>query len=175
MLRSRRAGTCLCETVFCVATVFSGGDQSEVVANFGVGDDDEFADAGSESEFGGFPLGAQAFVEVADGRIAARCRKRGHVEDVAQIGAASGDGAVTASFAAIVGKGGDADQAGGLASSDRAEFAHVGDQGGGEHRTDAGHGDEQAVEGMLVTLTAAQVEDGADPDIGVPEVRVPRL
>ena len=131
-----------------------------MVTDFCVEDDGELSHACGEGEFGGFSVGAEAFVEVSDGWIAAGCGNGGHVENVAQIGPSAGNGTTAVSVAAVIGEGGDADEAGSLSAADGAEFAHIGDQGSGEDGADAGDGGEQAVEGLFAAVAADEGKDG---------------
>jgi hypothetical protein len=72
-----------------------------------VGEDDEFSHEGGESEFFGFTASEETEVERSQDGIVTRGDERGHVENGADLGAATEDVALTAELTAVAVKGSD--------------------------------------------------------------------
>ena len=66
----------------------------------------------------------------------------GHEEDSFDFGSSAAGSAIGVGLAALIGMGRKACEGGGLASGERTELGHEGDEGGGGFLTDAGYGDE---------------------------------
>jgi hypothetical protein len=79
-----------------------------------VGEDDELSHEGGEGEFLSFAAIKETEVERFQDRIVAGGDERGHVEDRADLRAASEDVALTAELTAVVVKGSNAGKGGGL-------------------------------------------------------------
>src|SRR5665213_2702248 len=133
----------------------SGGEFSgvEMIAHGGIEDGGELAHAGDEGDLCRLSVVAQATVELLDGRVVTDCAEGGEVEDVSDLHAAAGDGAIAAALAAVVIDRGDSDQGSGLMAGQAAEFAHVGDERPGQHRPDTFEGDEAGEERGLGAVT----------------------
>jgi hypothetical protein len=72
-----------------------------LVTEDGVEDGKELAHGGDESSLGWSATAAQAEVKLADGSVATAGDQRGHVQDVAHVSAAPGDGTATAHGARV--------------------------------------------------------------------------
>jgi hypothetical protein len=72
-----------------------------LVTEDGVEDAKELVHGGDESSLGWPATAAQAEVKLADGRVATAGDQRGHVQDVAHVSAAAGDGTATAHGARV--------------------------------------------------------------------------
>lgn len=72
-----------------------------VLADEGVGQNQQLAHDGDEGDLGLFSGGAQASIEGSEVVIAAAGGERGHVEDAPHRGAAASDVAFTAAFPAV--------------------------------------------------------------------------
>ena len=79
-----------------------------------VGEDDELSHEGSESEFFWFATSDETEVERSEDRVVPGGDEGGHVEDRADLRAAAEDMALTAELTAVVVKGSDAGEGGGL-------------------------------------------------------------
>ena len=102
-----------------------------------VGEDDELTHEGSESEFFGFTASEETQVERSEDRIVARGDERGHVKDRADLRAATEDVALTAELTAVVVKGSDPGEGGGLRVGEGTEFRHKGNEGRGGEQANA--------------------------------------
>src|SRR5262249_52740565 len=87
-----------------------------------VEEDEEFAEDGGESDFGGVTRGAEAFVEGAGDGVGTRGTKGGHVEGTTEAVSAADDVALPLEGTAVVVEGSDAEESGGLAPGHGAEF-----------------------------------------------------
>jgi hypothetical protein len=115
------------------ATVLDRKDKVRVFQQL-VGEDDELSHEGGESEFFSFSPSEETEVERPEDRVVARSDERGHVKDRADLRAAAEDVALTAELTAVMVKGSDAREGGGLGIGEGTKFRHQRDEGrGGEH------------------------------------------
>jgi hypothetical protein len=84
-----------------------------------VGEDNELSHESGESKFFGFAASEETEVERSEDRVVAGGDERGHVKDRADLRAAAEDVALPAELTAIVVKGSDAGEGGGLGGSDK--------------------------------------------------------
>jgi len=113
------------------------------MAQDGVEDKEEFVHAGGQGDFLGFAGGAEALVEGANGRVVPGGDERGHVQGGAHAGAAPPDDTPAAQRAALAGERGHANQGGNGFAVEVAEFGHLGEQGQGGGRANAGDAAQQ--------------------------------
>jgi hypothetical protein len=102
-----------------------------------VGEDDELSHEGGEGEFFGFAASEETEVERFEDRVVAGGDKRGHVKDRADLGTAAEDVALPAELTAVVVKGSEAGEGGGLGIGEGTKFRHQCDEGGGGEQADA--------------------------------------
>ena len=107
------------------------GQPEAVCAEEGVEQAGKPAHDSDESNFVRFAVGGEALVAGLGGRLVANRGHGGHVEQVAGLGAATTDGAAAAVLAGVAVEGGEAEEGGGLAAAEAAEFGHGGAEGGG--------------------------------------------
>ena len=107
------------------------GQPEAVCAEEGVEQAGKPAHDSDESNFVRFAVGGEALVAGLGGRLVADRGHGGHVEQVAGLGAATTDGAAAAVLAGVAVEGGEAEEGGGLAAAEAAEFGHGGAEGGG--------------------------------------------
>jgi hypothetical protein len=111
-------------------------------SQFGVSDDDEFSHDCGDGDEGLFACVEEAFVEGAKGRVVFCGGDCGHEQDAFNFGSSAAGSSIGVGLAALIGMGRKACEGGGLASGERTELGHEGDEGGGGFLTDAGYGDE---------------------------------
>ncbi len=114
------------------------GQPEAVCAEEGVEQAGKLAHDSDESNFVRFAVGGEALVAGLGGRLVANRGHGGHVEQVAGLGAATTDGAAAAVLAGVAVEGGEAEEGGGLAAAEAAEFGHGGAEGGGVDGAEAG-------------------------------------
>src|ERR1035437_4378848 len=102
-----------------------------------VSEDDQFAPEDGEGEFFGFAVGEEAQVEGFENWVVACGDRRSHVENRADLGAATSNVALAARLPTVAIEGRDAGQRRRLRSGQGAEFGHEGNQGGGTEGADA--------------------------------------
>jgi hypothetical protein len=105
-----------------------------VLADEGVGQNQQLAHDRGEGDLGLFAGGAQASIEGSKVVIAAAGGEGGHVEDGPHRGAAASDVAFTAAFAAVGSNGRQAGEQGGGLVRAHAEFAEADDERRRGHR-----------------------------------------
>ena len=125
----------------CGGLEFAGGRlglPEAILAEQSVEQADELTHDGDEGDLVRLAAGREAFVAGLGGGFAADRRHRGHVEQAAGMCAAATDGASAAMLSGVAVEGGEAEQRGGLAAAEAAEFGHVGAEAGGSDGTAAG-------------------------------------
>jgi hypothetical protein len=118
------------------ATVLDGKGKVGIFQEV-IGEDDELSHEGGEGEFFRFATSDETEVERSEDRVVAGGDEGGHVKDRAELRAAAEDVALTAELTAVVVKGSDAGESGGLGIGEGAKFGHERDEGGGGENTDA--------------------------------------
>ena len=103
-----------------------------------VEDGQEFADAGDEGDLEGFAGGDETVVEGADFVVGTGGGQGGHVERVAQGGAAAGDHAFALVLAGVAVEGLHAGEGGDFLAVELSEFGQFGQEDGGGGGADAG-------------------------------------
>ena len=102
-----------------------------------VGEDDELPHESGESKFFCFASKEKTKVERLKDRVMAGSDEGGHVEDRAELRAAAEDVALTAELTAVVVKGSDPGESGGLGIGEGTQFGHQRDERGGGEQADA--------------------------------------
>src|SRR3974390_2190001 len=99
-----------------------------ILADQGVGEDDELAGDGDEGGLWRFAGGSQALVEGAHIGIEARGAEGGEIEDAAHAGAAAEDDASAVAFSRLIGDRREAGEHSALFGGDAAELGETSDQ-----------------------------------------------
>ena len=100
-----------------------------------VEEEEELTHSGGESDLCGLTAGAQLLVESTEKGIGTDGTEGGHVDGTTQAVAAAGDVALTLELTAIVVERSDAEERGGLAAGEGAQFGTEGQSGGGREET----------------------------------------
>jgi hypothetical protein len=114
-----------------------------VLLDYGVCDDEELSHGRSDCDFGCFALGAEALIEVFDGRIEADGRQCCHVKRAAYREPAASDVSLPAPLSAVLVHGCDADEGCDLLFVGDAEFGEFSDEHSSGCGPDAWNGLEQ--------------------------------
>jgi hypothetical protein len=125
-----------------------------------VEDGDELSHEGDDDDLGSLSGGGEALFCGGEGGIASGADHGGHVGDVADGLAAAGDVSLALHEAGIAIEGCDAEQGGGGAVGDLAQFRHQAEQGVAEHGPDAGDGADQGVLAGEVGVVGDSLGDG---------------
>ena len=123
---------------------------------------DELAHDGDDGDLLGLSALDEALGEGSEAVIAAPCGHGGEVEHAAWPAAPAGDEAQTFPLAAVAVVGSHADQGGGLAPAQGAEFGHPHHQGGGDHRPHARQREQQTQARQEVGVGLDHAQDLAD-------------
>ena len=119
-----------------------------LVAKHCIENDEQLAHARGKGWLGMLAPGAQPQIEDSDGRIAADCRDRCHVQDAPDLGASAPNTTSAVQATAITVKRRQARQGGDLLAIEFSQLGQVGEQGPRQHGADTGNGSQQ-----LITFT----------------------
>src|SRR5271168_3004226 len=141
----------------------SDGSALMMWSELGVCDDDEFSHVSGVCDEGLFACAEETSVEGGEGGVMPCGGDCGHEEDSFDFGSSAAGSAIGVGLAALVGMGRKACEGGGLASGERTELGHEGDEGGGGFLTDAGYRD-QGFDGLGDRLApgAQRIDIGFD-------------
>ena len=118
------------------------GGPCAVVADEGVGEDEELSHDGGEGELEGLSLGAEPVVGGLEVGIASDGGESGHVDGAAQGGAPAADPGLSLPAPGLAGDRRSAGEAAGLARVEGADLGHLGEDGGGGDPAEPGDADE---------------------------------
>src|SRR5208282_2533752 len=115
------------------------------VAQHGVEDGEQFSRHGDQRDHFLFSGGDEALVEGLEGAIVLHGDQGPHEERAAHAGASAADEALAFPLAGLARPRGEAGERSDLATVERAEFRHLGQQPAGDRRSDARHALHEAV------------------------------
>ena len=116
----------------------SGSKDESGILDKKVHETGKFAHDGGDADFVRFTVVSEALIKLGENGVMLRGGDGGHIEDVANLGAAAADVASTGVFATVFWIRRDADQSGDNRGIDFAQFWHVGQGGSRDDGADPG-------------------------------------